>query len=737
MQTLMDIRPKIHQHVAYLLDNEELLFVSDKISLRFKGKAIIRWFERFGPYLNGEYTLEEICQGFNPSACEKIAQFVHMLREKGVLHDAFPEDASLLSQAVSRHFRSQIELLDHLTPTPLQSFKAFRESRVLLLGSGDALIALGLSLLRNGLKALSILPIDKMNGRQSYLSALTSQVEGLSQNGIETNISLIEETFLTSFEGLRDYDLVVYCSERSSLKLLFELNQRCVDEHVAFFPSFLYAGTSFIGPFVAPDKQTPCWLCAQMRLTANETEEYEATFWQALALGDGPWLKEVSISFPVTRILGNTLAFEIFLSLSGAHSAYPVGKMILQDSETLEVSNEQLVPYPLCPVCSRPGSFTHPQQLLDVVGGNYDRQTTSQELLEKMNQLIVPHFGIFQAWQDEQVEQLPLRCATLVMGVPFSSPRRRQEITSYSIEDLREARCSAFLEATLRYSMALVDTRRMLCMNMHELIDAQERAIAEQFLVTWSGTCLPEADGRRQWMPAYSLSTESLCCVPAAAVYLSLDLNGMFEKTSAGFAIGKTFQEVLTKGTLSALAYVHITDIFGGQQQLIELTDDDQPFLDPDTLFLLRSAQRFERSFRIGEVVHTSPIHVVVIRLDDATAEECGLSWGYGLSGNDAVKMALSNLVARLQSHTMGQDYDGNYTELLLDPKNIASTDCLWQKRAGRIGQPPIPFEVLKSYLQEQQYELLFVDMTPSDIRAQDVLISGKVLLARQETPHL
>ncbi|GHO49895.1 TOMM precursor leader peptide-binding protein [Ktedonospora formicarum] len=696
MQAL-DIRPKINQHIAYILDNEELLFVTDKLSLRFKGKAIIRWFERFGPYLNGEYTLEEICQGFNPSVREQIARFVHTLIEKGVLHDVIPEDASLVSQAVSRHFHSQIELLNHLTPTPLQSFNTFRESRVLLMGSGDALIALSLSLLRNGLKTLSILPTDQINDHKSYVPALNSQVEHLLKNGVEASVSLIEETFLTSFEGLRDYDLVVYCSERSSPKILFELNRRCVDEHVAFFPSFLYAGTSFIGPFVSPDKPTPCWVCAQMRLTANETEKYGATFWQALALGEGPWLEEGSVSFPVTHILGNTLAFEVFLSLSGAHSASPVGKMIQQDSESLEVSNEQLVPYPLCPICSHPGSFTDPQQLLEVVAGNYDRQMNSQELLETITPLIVPHFGIFQAWQDEQAEQLPLRRATLVMGFPLSSSTRRQEITSYSIENLREARCSAFLEATLRYSMALADTRKMLCMNTYELIDAQERVIAEQSLAIWSGTHLPDADERRQWIPAYSLSTESLCCVPAAAVYASLDLNGAFEKTAAGFAIGTTFQEVLTKGTLSALAYVHITDVLAGQQPLIELTDDDLPLIDPDVLFLLRSAQRFERSFRIGELVHTSPIHVVVIQLDDATADERGISWGYGLSGNDAVKMALVHLVAHLQAHKMGHNYGGNDTEPLLEPKDIASTDFLWQRRAGRIGQSPTPLRFSKT----------------------------------------
>jgi bacteriocin biosynthesis cyclodehydratase domain-containing protein len=735
MQSSTVIRPKLKHSIAYMLTDEGLLFVEDTLCLRIKGKALTRWFSRLGPYLNGEHTLEELCQGFDPSLHEKIVMLVDTLIAKGVLKNALPEEPGLLPEAVDQHFRSQIELLDHLADTPRQRFKAFRESRILLVGSGDAYVALGNSLLRNGLRHLFLAPAADLDSADRYLHSFASQVARLSQSGIEASASLVENPLLSPAGNLHAYDIVVYCSENSSLKDIFELNARCLAEQVSFLPAYVFAGQAFIGPFVKSAAQSPCWLCAQMRLTATSDAEYGKMFWQTLALGDGPWLAGASAAFPVTRMLGNNLAFDLFMLLSEVTPATADSKVTIQDIETLEVSSEALLRHPLCPICSQHDEAASTRHLRALVAGACDRPATDKELVEKLSTLIAPRLGLFSAFQDNDVEQIPLRRTTLVMGSPLSSSGACWHVPAYSIDDLREAHLSALLAGVRRYSVALADKREMLCASLQELTDKNIWAISERALTTWSGSQQPLDTVRRNWCMAFSLSGQRLCYIPAAAIYPDGELNSqsVFEKTAAGLAVGTTFRQVLTSGLLSALASTHVAELLRTQHAVIELTADDVPAADPDLTFLLKSAERFECPFTMLEVVHSSPLHLVIIYTARTFAEGSFVSYGYGLSGSEATKMALHNLVAKLQAqHTDGQ-FPLDQVDIVPLAAHVPYTDFVRHDRqSSRMGEAATTVEALESYLQSCGYELIFADITPADIRAEEMLICGRVVLALQ-----
>lgn len=741
MQNSTVIRPKLKHTMAYMLSDEGLLFVEENMSLRLKGKTVSRWFSHLGPYLDGKHTLEELCQGFDPSLHENIVKLVHRLIAKGVLKNAPPEEPGLLTETVYEHFHPQIELLDHLVDTPQQRFKKFRESRVLLMGSGDAYIALGNSLLRNGLRQLFLAPAAQIDSaeRESYTRAFAPQLERLLQSGIETTLSQVDYSQFSLPGGLHPYDIVVYCSENGSLKEIFELNRRCLAEGVPFLPAYTFAGQTFIGPFVRPSAQAPCWLCAQMRLTAQSESAYGKLFWQSLALGDGPGITEEWIPLPVTRILGNNLAFKLFMLLSGAALPASESKITIQDIETLESSSELLVQHPLCPACSCYDEDADTRCLQAIVTGTYDRQMTTRELMEKMSLPIAPRVGIFSAFCDQDVEQVPLRYTTLVMGSPLFS-QTGLHIPAYGIEDLQEARLSVLLEGVRRYSMTLIDTRKVLFSSRAELTSKNRKPIAEHTLTTWSGSRRSRDDERTKWLPAFSLSRQCLCVVPAGAVYSSGALNtqNSFEETSAGLAVGTTFQQLVTDGLLSALAYVHITELLRTQQAVIELLTDDLPTSDPTLTFLLKSAERFASPFTILEVVHASPMHLVMVSTQEDTRGENSVAYGYGLSGSDAVKMALHGLVAKLQAKHTDNQLSADHMSMFPFAENVLWRDFTRHKTlSSRFWEPATTLEELEAYVHSCGYELIFVDITPSDIRSREALICGRVLLAHQDAHML
>ncbi|WP_149404687.1 TOMM precursor leader peptide-binding protein, partial [Dictyobacter arantiisoli] len=648
MPHLTTIRPKLRQTIAFQLDNGNLLFTGDGRYFLLKGRSAVRWFSSFGTYLDGTHTLEELCRGMNPTVSDMIVKCTHELIQQGILKDASPEDPALLAKEVYHYFRPQIEFIDHYADTPQQRFKDFRESRILLVGSGEALIALGNSLLNNGLRDLLLAPTDTMH---RYREILTSTVDNLRQHGIEASLSLLDASSHRSDAYLDTYDIVVYCSENGSLDEIFELNQKCLARRIKFLPAHIFNGKAFIGPLVNPTITDPCWFCGQMRLAANSDADSARMLWQTLALKDAFRFKESAVSYPVINMLGNSLSFELFKVFTGITPSEDKNIVIVRDIETLASKRELLVKHPRCPFCSLVDLDIYTHHLLDFVVGVHDHPTTSKDLLERSSRLMDSSFGLFGAFQDDDIEQIPLRCTKLSISTSIFAQGTHPEITMYSPENVQEARYAALLEAVCHYSMALPDARSMLLMTREDVHKIDKQAIAPEAFLTWSGIHLNEQDKPLRWLPAFSLFSENIHYVPAAAAYPYSELNSQrsFEKTLAGFAVGSTFRDVQISGMLSALTSLHIEELLRMQSAVIELTQKEMPAPDPDLTFLLTTIQRFPQTFTLLEVVHSSPVHIIIVYTKE-DPEKALVTLGYGLSGREALKMALHGMVARLQA---------------------------------------------------------------------------------------
>lgn len=720
------IRPKLKHNSVFLQTEDGVFFQSDRVVFRLKGKSIGRWISALGPYMNGEHTLDELCNGFAPAQREMLTQLVNTLLQRGVLKDAVFEIPEPLPASLRRQFAAQIAYIDHFTDRPQEKFKAFRESRVLLAGSGESLTALALSLMRNGLRDLFLAPADSS---EEYGRVLASEADRVRQGGNETSFSFPQN----GPEDLEDYDVIVYCSDTSSLKELASLNEQCVRAGRPFLSATIFAGQTMLGPFTR-SQGDPCWLCAQLRLSAHREAGKNAAFWRELALGDDLSSNSEGLFNPIARRIGHGLGFELFKILTGALPSETENGVILQDLEILEASSSKLTQHPLCPVCTRNDPTMTLQHLQEIIEGKHDHELTRNEIRTRHDRLFDSRIGAFREFNDEHIQQIPLKGARIAVSRPGASLAEENNITSYSIDDVMSAYRPAFIEAVNTYARSMPDPRGFLVASPREMAERGHTVILPQQLATWSGGISLRASTPAGWLPAFSSLRRSPVYVPAAAVYPDTSLNrlGLFERTPAGGTVATTFRDALAAGLLSALGYAHLQELMRGRAAVAQLDLELLSSAEADLAYLIKSARRFESPFACLEVIHASPLSVMIARTTDASSKPL-MTFGFGLSIPEAAKMALLDFVGGLQTLQSEGELPaaiGHFCAGLSLDSDLACAS----PEASRLTAPACSLEQVEDYLRKMGQDALFVNTTPSDIWHAEALVSGRVLLTSGES---
>lgn len=718
-----EMRPKLKQDSIFLKTRDGVFLQSDTATFLLKGKTLYQWLSTLSPYMTGATTLGEICEALAPSQQEMVVRLVDTLLQRGVIKNHVPEPQDLLSEAERTCFNAQIELIDHYVDRPVERFKTFRESRILLRGAGEAFTALATSLARNGLQHLFLLPDDDSS---SYLAHLQPEISALQQEGISTLLSC------PASAEVGEYDLVVYCADDSSLKAIAACQQDCLRAQKKFLPAAAFGKQVLIGPLVQPG-DGPCWMCAQMRVSANASAEENAAIWRELALGHELSAWNTPLFTPQARNLGNGIGFELFKILTGCLPSETVHGLIFHDLENLESYQSKLIAHPLCPCCSHVTTENALQQLSEVVEGQRDVTVElGDELLRQMTVLIDSRAGIFHQFADDTLMQLPLKASRLIARAPASPLARDFEITAYNANTLLEARLAAMTEAVNRYTNSLPDRRTMIAASWNEMQQSDKTTIAPARLSIWSGIASFEEQTRLEWFPVRSLLTQELCYVPAAAVYPASRLNqmGLFEKTPAGAATHTNFENLLTAGLTSALAYEGIRQLAQGRTALARLEQTALEGLDNELTFLLHNAQHFQRPFELLEVLQPSPLHLVLAHTVDPEQQPVTV-FGWGLSGKEAVSQALLDLVGNLQFLKYEEKLPTSTARTLVPEFSVRSDALFADPASSRFSEPATTLSALQDYVQAAGRDLLFAHTTTADIWEARLFLSGVVLLTQ------
>lgn len=719
----MELRPRLKQDAVFMRSEDGVLFRNGNSIFHLKGTSIYNWIASLAPHLTGEQTLEELCATLAPSQREMVTRLVNSLLEKGVVKNHVPETSVPLAKSIQRHFKAQIDFIDHYVERPLARFNAFRQSRVLMVGAGPTWSALAVSLARNGLENLFLAPIGEAQG---WLVEVEDEIERLRRDGVNVSLSRRDIDARSPASQLKGFQVVAYCSDRPSLRDVSLLNQHCLDEGIPFLPGIFFDGRALLGPLVKPGA-AGCWLCAMLRLSANLAGNQRAALWKSVALGDE--LSSENACGTTARMLGNNLAFELFKLLAEPLAPETDGSLLIQDLDTLESVRVPLVPHPLCPGCSMAEPATELTRLTEVVSGRRDNARTVEEQLTRVYQYAEPQLGIFQGFTDEESAQVPLRQTSLMMG-HGSGTAAPFRVVAHSDTSTSLARHHAVLEALKKYSMSLPDERRTRIASFNELLDAEAAPVAPEALEVWSGGPSCDRHERIEWLPAYAVYEQRVRMVPAAAVYAHSHFNrkGVFERTNDGLCAATTFEAARAEGMLSALRGERLRQLARGRGAACEIDGARVGAADTELNYLLKTVERHGRAARLLDLRGESPLSVVAALLD-----ESAVYLGHGHCRNEALKQALLALLGDLQTAPLAAEVSDFPDQSARDFASAPDAD-LSSPEEGFDHERASTVESIDSYLKAQGQELLFVNTTTNDFWREGTFISGLVLLTARSS---
>jgi bacteriocin biosynthesis cyclodehydratase domain-containing protein len=705
-----EMRPKLRHDVVFLEAPAGVYLRGTDTAVMLKGRSAFRWLTTLRPYLTGEHSVAEICAPLDEGQRRTVANLVRALTSRGFAKNV-TAGGGTLPAPVARRFAAQIEFIDHFADDPTGRFQRFHTARVALGGSGPVLLSAALGLLRNGCAEVAVYPEDDP---ERYRAPLQAQVEQSRAEGVPATVRV--GTGALDPSGA---DAVVCCADAAHLPRVLDLARRCHAEGPLFVPVVWSAGRAVLGP-TAGAGEGPCWLCGQLRLTANGDPAVAAETWRLMALGP-VGLRATPVDEVAARMVGNAAAFEVFRALTGAVPPDTTSSVVLLDTDTLESTREPLLRHPECPICRHspsPEPAAPPAPLTD------------EEVYRRAEILVSPNTGVFTRFVDDPLEQAPLKTARL--RVPATPGFR--EVTAFDVHTVMGARLAAYRVAIRDYLGRMARPDGLVTASAAELAATGRTPVPWTALET--AAALPYAPDRPLgWLPARVLGgdTAETVWVPAAVALPFSDANrdGYAERTVAGGAVGASRDALVADGLTSALAYRSLVGAIRGRGGVVPVAEEDL-ILDEDTALVVKAAHRFGRTLRVYALTGAAPAHAVLAVAADDSGDRV---WavGAGLSARQARLAALRDLVGLIQvRHFEGIDADlGDPLLRDFDPATVLPTESASPADAPAGDDTTTTDDILAS-LAAQGLTALLVEHTTPDIRATGALMAGVVLLWRR-----
>ncbi|HEX5567980.1 MAG TPA: TOMM precursor leader peptide-binding protein, partial [Streptomyces sp.] len=579
--------------------------------------------------MTGEWSVAELREGLDEKLRQTAVTLIRALIDKGFVRHAPRPAGDVLPEPVLNRFAPQVNFVERFMHaddrTPQELFAGFRDSRVLVTGPpGDTAAAVVRGLLRNGLAEVTL-------DTSAWQAEFDADLADLAEPGVSARVVALPETP----GDLNAYDVVVCVADSSDGAALLDLTRRIVGTSSDGGPRLLPVVTgpdrAVIGPISGPAGQ-PCWVCAQLRLSANTDPRLSADLWQGLALGPVGPAAPARGSAVVQGMIGNGVAFGVFRLRTGQLDADAEAYAVVQDLTTLESCRERVLPHPRCPM---------PHHDAASAGDHLAAPALDNERYERAESLISPHLGMLSAWTDESIKQIPVKTGRVRLGASWSLTDGPREIAAFDIDVLLLARARAALSAVSTYVGRLGPRRRA-----GGVEPAASSLVSPDRLTVHSGVGAPDSRRTRTWLPAVSLHDGSTWYVPDAAVYplSSVNAGPEFEPTSSGAAADWTAEAAQEQGLCSALAYRALIGAVRGTAPIGRL---EETLLagDDEVRFALDSLRHIDRRARVFALPGAAPAFAVLAVVEGPDGTPVDWAVGSALSARAATRAAVLDAV--------------------------------------------------------------------------------------------
>lgn len=706
--SLMEIRPRLRNDVVFLRVDTGIYLRSSETSCVLKGPGAYEWMSILGPQMTGESSMAELCEGLDDSRRKTAVGLMRTLLNRGFARAVPAPDVLSLPSAVLEAFSPQINFIEHFMHadqhTPQELFARFRSSRVLVSGPPGGVAAAAVrGLLRNGLAEVTL--DDAGWGRE-----LDPEAARLTDAGTPARVVVLPSTP----RDLTDFDVVVCAAGGSNSRVLLDLTRRMhgVPGGPRLVPVVSDATRMVLGPISGPAEQ-PCWVCAQLRLSANSDPRLSADFWRALAVGETD-AESTSGGAVARSMIGNAVAFEVFRLLTGQLQADDERHAVIQDLTTLESWRERVLPHPGCPT-------RHERVVPDDVRlpPEDDRDAYGRAAV-----LVSPELGVLSGWTDEPIRQLPLKTGRVRLGPATCLTDGAREIAAFDIDTALVARTRAVRAAVSCYVGRLGPVG-----SPDQAPPPDAEVVPAERLALFSGLPATGAGSAGSVLPALSLHDATTWRVPTAAVHPLSPANAglVFEPSPAGAAAGWTVEDVQERGLCSALAHRGLARAIRGDAPALRLAEEWLAG-DDEVAFTLDSLRHIDRAARVYALPGAAPSFGVLAVVE---AADGAVDWATGaaLSVRTAVREAVLDAVGLATGrHCEGAPMDlGDPLVADFDPRVLAESDA---KAEWSFDQPAVPLSAALARLDGEGTRVLFADTTTIDLHAVRGMVTGTVLLA-------
>ncbi|MGM0852452.1 MAG: putative thiazole-containing bacteriocin maturation protein [Bacillota bacterium] len=398
---LPSMRLKVKRDTFFLPDpNRGVYFRNNASSFHMKGSMIDQWINKLIPMFNGEYTLGDLTNGLSGPYRDRVYEIAEVLYKNGFVRDVSQDCPHQLTDHVVKKYASQIEFLENLSDSGAYRFQAYRQAKVLAIGSGPFMISLVSSLIESGLPAFSVLITDEVQTNRLRLEEIV-----VSARKTDPEIVVEEVKMNKGREGswrdiIQSFEAILYVSQEGDVEELRALHQSCREEEKIFTSAIFLNQVGMAGPVVHPESEG-CWESA----------------WRSIhqpVLGNDDKINRFSSI--AGAMLSNVIVFELFKDITGVTESNQKNQLFLLNLDTLEGNWHTFKPHPIVT-----GRFTAKRiQEIDLeIKQNLFRGEPGRLLLN-LSQLTSAVSGIFHLLDEEDLMQLPLSQCRVQVVDPLS-----------------------------------------------------------------------------------------------------------------------------------------------------------------------------------------------------------------------------------------------------------------------------------------------------------------------------
>ena len=652
-QQVAEARPRVGRDVLYTQTTRGVLFHNSQAGFQLTSKSAYRFACALIPHLTGEQSVAQLCEGLDQGQRAMVAELVSVLLDRGFARDAGPEQAAGVRAPaqVAGQFAAQINYVDHYAGNAHARFLRYRASRVAVLGSSDMARWCVLSLIRNGAAAVGVQP--SVQSPDNAFGEITAEAAQLAAAGCPVELIPVADA-QAGWPDLAGFDVVVVTAGPRQLTALLSAG---IPAGVRVLPASVFGGHALVGPLMSAGR-AGCWVCAALRFGANRAAGPAADVWSELIVpppgtGQAP-------SRPLSAMLGNLLAYEVFRLTTGALPAETDGHVIVQDLDSMDCLTEPLLAHPRCPFCREAagdgaGDDTGsaggdlPRSPATATAADADRGDEMLDELTRRSLLVRPTMGVFTAWDDDAVTQLPLKVGRVRVGIGHAV---RRTISAFDVHHVVGARLSALYRAAEVYAEHVVPVPPVPPGSSGGLPRVDPDALA---IASGMTAAAPPGTG---WVEATSLVSAEKFLVPAVAVrpFGAANRGGACLATSAGSGAGRSVPEALGRALGTALGHDALRRALARERAVTRARLDGLD-RDPELSFLASSARHLGLDIELLDLSRPgAAARVLLARAVDEAAGQPAWAMGCDTAWQRAARDALCDLIGRVQ---LGRELPG------------------------------------------------------------------------------